>query len=301
MDDIHARLGALRRHLGLSLRDMSAAILQRARFEVSHDSIRRYEKGGTVPSSYIAALREGFGISGGWLLFGEGDPQASAAPLDETIARAIGALRERATSGRRRDRGQHLREQWARLLEGLPRDHPLHAAILEVRGRPAAWGSDGQQRADGVEDGDWRRRARDNRRLIEVAEPHLAWLRVILGEIRHVAYLVCRDGIVIHVSSPDRGLVERWRLLPEGDGLEGPVPTNGAAGGRDEGAEGSVGGGEPPPPAAYLASPIHGSNGDPLGGLHVAAALGEGGVERLAAVAYTALMIERDLKEKDAA
>ena len=72
-----------------------------------------------------------------------------------------------------------------------------------------------------------RRLLLENARLIEVATPHLELLS--LGTpVPHVAYIACREGIVLTSTGDDLSQMDGLGLLPGCDWSESTMGTNGA-------------------------------------------------------------------------
>lgn len=70
MKQLAKRLQSAREERAMSLRDLEK-LLRSTGYEISHDSIRHYEKGDrTIPVEYVRNLARALDLDASWLLFG---------------------------------------------------------------------------------------------------------------------------------------------------------------------------------------------------------------------------------------
>lgn len=312
MNDIHDRLATLRERRRLSLRQFADLVVERGRYDVSHDSARRYEDGTTrIPARYLAAVCRAFGISAEWMLLGREPAVPPPPPLVEAafqeIADIITRVRRLESS---RGAGSILdivREDWDRFTAGLAPEHGLREAILEswARSREAGVDPTAQElRFRKVSARELEERTQAEHALIDSGRHHLRWLSTVLCDTPHVVYLVCREGIVLHSVASDPELIATLRLEPGYDWSEEAMGTNGAGTALATGNVVAVLGPEHYVDSVQgctcLAAPIRGSDGSVRGAIDLSTSFAGWRPDRLALVAYTAEMIERDLLQMDA-
>lgn len=93
----------LRNALGLSLRGFAADLEARTGYSVSHDSVRQYENGRSVPADYIKAVCQAHAVNAEWLLFGtgplgrEGETPEERPFGEASVPEGVGAHRRDAT------------------------------------------------------------------------------------------------------------------------------------------------------------------------------------------------------------
>lgn len=304
MSDLQCRLREIREQEQLSLREFADRLERRAGFSVAHDSVRRYESGERrVPTDYLAAVCDAFGMSSRWLLFGEGARRVSEpsrvdeamGEIEEIIAALRGDAREDPETVRRR-----ARRTWERFLEGH-QDHPLvRSVILESGSRAAAVEPDRKgSRLPRVPDAERENRRRRSALLIETARPHMRWLSLLCADSAHVVYVTDADGIVLESMGSSTALVQQWHLVPGADWSEEAMGTNGAGtalrSDRPVAVIGPEHFSEAFHDAACLAAPIHDSAGVAIGAIDLSTRVEGADPERLLAVAYAAEEIEREM------
>lgn len=146
-------------------------------------------------------------------------------------------------------------------------------------------------------------RLRANALLVELARPHLAWIRSSL-EHPHVIYLTDRDGIVLlsHATSDDQ--LERYGLTPGHDWSERQMGTNGAGTALVTGAPVAVVG-----CAHYcrlwhastcLGAPLVLPGGEIVGAIDLSATVEDTVPGELKLVAHTAWALSRELAARRA-
>jgi len=307
MNTIPDRLAQLRDRSGLSLRAFAEAVEKRTGTRVLHDSARRYESGETrIPAEYVVAVCQAFGVSAEWLLLGVDPPVARERSLVERAFQEVSTIVEQvqALEGHPATSGPmiHILNKWERFTRGLPPTHPLREVILRSWTRSQDAGVDPTAEAltlRRVHDADLERRRDMHRELLRAAELHLAWLSAATGDLPHVVYLVCADGIVLHATESTAGLADGWGLRPGTDWSEAAMGTNGAGTavvsgnvvavlGPEHYVRGSHG-------STCLAAPIRDSRGMVIGAIDLSTRFIGWRPHQLVFVAYCAQMIERDL------
>lgn len=296
LEGIHYRLGRLRDTLGLSLRAMAETIHRETGYEVSHDSVRHYEDGRTVPARYLRAVAATFGLRPEWLLSGVGPAASGAIPFADEARRELDSVREVAADP------EGVRAAWERFVAGGDGAPPgVREVILESWRRSAREGVDPgvRGRAPRLSADETETVRRRSRRLVEAADVHLRWLSTLLSDLDHVAYLTDHRGIVLDSVARPTELQERWSLFPGCDWSERVMGTNGAGTALETGRPVAVLGSEhfaaPFHDAACMAAPITGPDGRVVGALDLSTALADAHPQRLYTVVYAAGMISRDL------
>lgn len=308
VSQISYRLAQIREREGLSLREFVEVLEDRTGFRVGHDSARRYETDQTrVPADYAAEVCRAFGVASDWLLFGEG-PIERPPPLVlerafEEVTRVVRRVRGLRSVAPKRRVLEMVKREWEFFLEGLPPRHRLREAIIESwdRSRSAGVPADSDDaRYERVSREELVRRRRAHRDLVEAAERHLAWLSTATNDLPHVAYVVCRDGIVLHAEASDPRLVEQWGLEPGHDWSEETMGTNGAGTALVSGSATAVIGPEHYVRAVQgctcLAAPVRDADGEIVGAIDLSTSFTGWRPQRLVHVAYAAAMIERELQ-----
>jgi signal transduction histidine kinase len=189
--------------------------------------------------------------------------------------------------------------EWAwQATHALPEGSP--AAIVASWGRCAEHGlrADATPELRSVDPDDLRARLRANEALVEVASRHLRWLSRLLGRIRHVAYVVDRDGVVLF-SAGDREITDAAGLHPGNEWSEALMGTNGAGTALVAGRPVAVLGCEHYvrawQGASCLAAPIHDADGRVVGAVDLTTAAEDCDPELLGLVAHAALTIGHEL------
>ena len=121
-------------------------------------------------------------------------------------------------------------EEWNRRLltreqTGTPSDLILHSWT-----RSHAAGLDpasGQLRVRRIPHRELNELLAENARLVEVTKPHLDAL-TLATPVPHVAYLACRDGVILLSAGDDETQLRDLGLTPGYDWSEGTMGTNGA-------------------------------------------------------------------------
>jgi PAS domain S-box-containing protein len=142
-----------------------------------------------------------------------------------------------------------------------------------------------------------------SRTLLDVATPHLDWLSHWFHSRPHVAYLVDKDGIVLH-GVGDADAVARYGLSPGFDWSESQMGTNGAGTALAAGVPVAVIGCDhwsmSWKDATCLGAPILGRDGTPVGAIDISMDVQEGDAERLVVAAYAAGAISQELARREA-
>ena len=307
LHDIHVRLRWLRRRLGLSLRGMARKIAEVGHM-VSYDSVRNYERSRTVPSGYVAAVGRAFEVNRGWLL--HGTPAADGGddgPLPQTFDEIVHVERTSDASAASPDASakaaDRLRVAWMAFVAGLDPTHPLrHVAIQSwecLPGRGEGSSTPGRIQLRRVTGDELTQRITRSASLLRASAPHLNWVASLLRGLEHVIYVTCADGIVLKAEANGSRLTRELGLTPGIDWSAETMGTNGAGTAlREDRVVAMVGTkdfAEPFHRCACLAAPIHDADGKVVGAIDLNTFVEQAQPERLALVAYAALMIERDL------
>jgi signal transduction histidine kinase len=153
-----------------------------------------------------------------------------------------------------------------------------------------------------VPDAELRRRQAHNRRLIDVAVPHLRWLANAFAHRPRVAYLVDRDGIVLHAEG-DEGAIIEFGLSPGFDWSESTMGTSGAgtalAAKRPVAIIGCDHWSSAWASATCLGAPIQNREGQTIGAIDLSLDLRDGDADRLVVPAYAAYAISHELAYLD--
>lgn len=287
------RLESVRKALGLSLRQMEEALRERAAYAVSHDSIRRYELGSTVPAGYLRALRDAFGVSVLWLLFGDGEMWD--ARFDGPDPPDVDEMT------------RQVRNRWDAFLDALdpelaPR-RPVRDSWLRLRESGLDFDDDGGARFRRLPPAELRRRVERLAPLGSRALPHLEWISRLLHDLPHAAALVDPAGAVLRSVGPDPERIRRWGLAPGCDWSEEALGTNGAGTALESGTVAAVIGAEHLAPPlqrlATLGAPVREADESTAGAVLVATRLRHAEPRRLLLGAYAAETLERELREGD--
>lgn len=302
MLELAARLEAVRKKRGLSLREMAQA-LRASGYSVSHDSIRHYEKGDrTVPAEFVRAVCLTFGIDPQWLLFGE----------ERKRPRAGGAREAERPGGRQAEllaeaafdvsTVEIVRQAWEAYVEDWVDEGSVRPVIMESWERSRARGVEARRRRvrpRRVAAGELEAREHANIELIAAARPHLRWISASLDTVEHVVYLADRDGIVLAYETNRVELAEAWGLLPGHDWSEGTMGTNGAGTALETGRVTAVIGPEhflePFHDCVCLAAPVLGQGGRTIGAIDLTTSVADADPGRLMLVAYAAAAIQYEV------
>src|SRR5579863_326731 len=189
-------------------------------------------------------------------------------------------------------------------MERLGEDGVLQDVILDSWSRSAAAGVDARgvplQR---VSEQDLARRLEASKELLTAAKPHLHWLSASLAEVRHVTYVVDRDGIVLYSTGNAPDMVEQAGLSAGYDWSEKRMGTNGAGTALMAGKPVAVIGPEHFVTAfdgcTCTAAPIHDGSGNVIAAIDVTTSVEDGKPSRLAQVAHAAVSIEQALTSRE--
>jgi signal transduction histidine kinase len=181
---------------------------------------------------------------------------------------------------------------------------PANEIVFESWQRSAAAGvsPDSPVRFRSVPDAELRRRQADNRRLIDVAVPHLRWLANAFVHRPRVAYLVDRDGIVLHAEGDEAAIIE-FGLSPGFDWSEATMGTSGAgtalAAKRPVAIVGCDHWSSAWAAATCLGAPIQNRDGQIIGAIDLSLDLRDGDADRLVVPSYAAYAISHELAYLD--
>lgn len=187
-------------------------------------------------------------------------------------------------------------EQTAALLSrGLPRSSLLiesWARSMEAGVHPS-----GPPAFRKVSSRELQERQDANGLLLDLALPHLKWIARWFSARPHVAYLVDKDGIVLHAEG-DSDAIARYHLSPGHDWSEKAMGTNGAGTALATGAPVAVLGcdhwSDSWSAATCLGAPIHDPDGNVAGALDVSLDVQLGDAERLVVAAQAADAITQE-------
>src|SRR5690349_2588714 len=112
-------------------------------------------------------------------------------------------------------------DEWRSFMERRGTNGLLRDVILDSWSRSAAAGVDAKSVSlQRVSEEDLTRRLAASEELLAAAKPHLHWLSASLTEIRHVIYIVDREGIVLYSTGNAPEIVEQAGLSPGHDWSE---------------------------------------------------------------------------------
>ena len=197
------------------------------------------------------------------------------------------------------------RHDLAETVGRLAKADPVHPILIQSWQRSQAAGVDRDEppafRRVAAEDLQRRRSA--NRVLLDAAIPHLRWLSRWFEQRPHVAYVVDRDGVVLHAEgNPDA--IERYHLSPGHDWSEAAMGTNGAGTALASGVPVAVVGCDhwstTWKEATCLGAPVLGRDGEPVGAIDISMDVQDGDAERLVVAAHVAYTISQELARHDA-
>lgn len=310
-DGLSSRLEKIRREAGLSLREFARLLQRKEGYSVTHDTVRRYERGGSVPTEYVLAVSQTFELDPEWLLVGRSMPASPSPPSLHRAFEQIAAVVDRIRAeGDRKDGDElqrlarHVREGWISLVGRSPPGHPLRSVILESWRRSHAvedLSTPSEVDPRRVSDEEFEERLQTSERLIRTSLPHLSWARALAGDGSHLCFLTDADGVVLHVEESFEGLAEEWNVLPGSSWSEAEIGTNGPGTALAAGRIVAVIG-----PEHYrqdlrnfstISAPVHGPDRNLLGSISLMTTLGAASPEQQAIVAYVAVGVERDLGE----
>lgn len=184
-----------------------------------------------------------------------------------------------------------------RAATGTPRD-----VILRSWTRSHAAGLDagsGRLRVRQIPHREFSRLLHENARLIETARPHLEALSRATP-VPHVAYIVCREGVVVLSTGTDEEQMRGLGLAPGHDWSEGAMGTNGAGTALAEQCPVTIFGQdhylEPLKGFICTAAPIRDPSGQVVGALDLSTSVADGRPEYLLRVIEAATHVEEDLR-----
>ena len=138
----------------------------------------------------------------------------------------------------------------------------------------------------------------ENARLVEVSRPHLDALS-LATPVPHVAYIACREGVVLASAGDDEDQLREFGLTPGHDWSEGTMGTNGAGTALAEGVPVTIFGQDhylkPLKGFICTAAPIRDPAGQVVGAVDLSTAVADGHPDFLLRVIDTAAAIESDL------
>lgn len=303
MKDIHKRLRELREDRGLSLREMASRVVGDGGHGVSHDSVRNYEAGRSIPSDYLIAVCSTFHVSPDWLLFGRGSMRDRPAQDASAALEAVGDI-VRAFRGEKEDwrsdgwTGATLR-RWDQFVGALGGDGPITTMSLASWHPPEGGGGDGDQPFRKVGASELARRRTAISGLIDEAAEHLTWLELLFRDVRHAVSLTDEDGILVESRASADEILGSWGMDAGTDWSEDGLGSTAVAAALASGELRAVIGTEVEPfhEFACVAAPIRGDSGLPVAVLSLAVELPAANPARMMAVGYAAAMIERRLTE----
>lgn len=195
-------------------------------------------------------------------------------------------------------------DEWRTFMDRLGKDGPLRDVILESWTRSAAAGVDAKGiLLERVSEEELARRLEASEELLAAAKPHLHWLSASLAEVRHVTYVVDRDGIVLYSTGNAPELVEQAGLLPGYDWSEKRMGTNGAGTALIAAKPVAVIGPEHFVTAfddcTCTAAPIRDTAGKIIAAIDVTTSVQDGEPSRLAQVAHAAVSVEQAITTRE--
>lgn len=188
----------------------------------------------------------------------------------------------------------------ARIFPRFEHGGPVHPLIVHSwqRSRAAGLQRDAPPDFRQVSPEDLQQRQNANRALMDIAIPHLRWLSEWFQQRPHVAYLVDRDGVVLH-SEGDSSAIAAFRLSPGYDWSEQAMGTNGAGTALLSGVPVAVVGCDhwstAWKDATCLGAPIAGADGRLAGAIDISMDVQDGDADRLVIAAHVAYTISQEL------
>lgn len=275
-----------------------AAVIRKSGYAVSHDTVHKCKHGRKASALHVRAFSDAFGCRPAWLLSGEGSPLArpprgpgEGSPPDALLRSAMEGPADSAV------------EEWRRFSGAT--DGPLRPTIVRSWERSRAAGVErcggpaGALRPPRLPSDEIEAHRRRNRRLLQVASPHLEWLTSLQPHLEHVVHLVAADGIVLESRGRPEELRETWFLLPGYDWSEDAMGTNGAGTAPAAGKATAVIGPEHCVEAyrgcTCVAAPARGPDGEVVGALDQSTTLDAGDPGRLVVVAHAAENVGREV------
>lgn len=191
--------------------------------------------------------------------------------------------------------------QWQRRRVEPPAEAPLRSVILESWQRSREAAVDPKQsppKFRQIGPDDLKRRLEENADWLALASPHLDWLGSTTSAAPFAAYLIDREGVVLHsIGSPS--IIASNALAPGFDRSEKQMGTNGAGTalateqpvaviGREHFLEGFR-------DCTGTAAPIRDPEGRVIGAIDITTPAADASPERLTLVAHSAHLIEREI------
>ncbi|MBI3805670.1 MAG: PAS domain S-box protein [Nitrospirae bacterium] len=197
-----------------------------------------------------------------------------------------------------------IQTEWKRFIEGLPPAGLVSRVILDSWKRSRAAGVHPHPMKlilHPVSEQILRHRLDVNQEFIEVAALHLDWISSSLSGLRHTAFLVDRDGLILYATGNDHLMREAFYVLPGYDWSERRMGTNAVGTALATNQPIAVSG-----PEHYIqlfhgytctAAPIR-VHGSTLGAIGIGTPATEGNPERLILTAHTAYVVEQALMHR---
>lgn len=300
MQDIHKRLRQLREHRGLSLREMASRVTLDGGHRVSHDSVRKYEEGRSIPSDYMIAVCSAFHVSPDWLLFGRGSMRArtslDASAALEAVGDIVRAFRGEKEEWQLNGWTRAARRLWEQFAETLTPADPIQFVSVGSWHPPSdGGGSTALLTFRRVDDAELRERKAVLSALVRAAEEHLGWMGLLFQDVDHVAILTDRDGIVLSSVGSSDEIVAEWRMEAGSDWSEAAMGQTAVATVLASGYFSAVLGTDVDSFHDFgcVAAPLSLASDSGIAVLGLAVRLPNASPPRLATTAYVARMIER--------
>lgn len=191
--------------------------------------------------------------------------------------------------------------EWKRFLSGSPTDIAVRPVILDSWTRCVRFGMSAEPQSinpQRVADDELAQRLQNNDELVETTRRYLRLISTALEPIKHAAYLVDRQGIVLESCGNAPDLSRNVGLLPGYDWSERAMGTNGPGTALATGRPVAVIGAEHfmrcLHDCASAAAPVHDASGAVIGALTVATSATDAAPDRLQLVVQFAAAIEQE-------
>jgi len=195
--------------------------------------------------------------------------------------------------------------RWRQFIDGLPAESRLGRVLLEpwrgCRADEEDFDSDCPT-TQSVSPEDLQRRLEENRELMEVAVPNMAWANEALSHICHFVYLIDREGIVLHAVGNEPRKMADLGLAPGYDWSEAAIGRNGAGTALAEDRPVAVVGPEqidhPLDDCTWTGAPLHAPDGLLIGAVGLSTCAEDGTPDRLVMAAHLANSIDQGLAQR---
>lgn len=229
MSSIATRLESIRKERNLSLREFSDRLSEEG-FDVSHSTVRDYEKGRTVPADYVLTVASTFDEDPSWILTGEALADGSSVlnylgGLQGNLDEVISLLRSQLPQEERQEK---VRDAWSRFVRDLDPEHSLRDVVVRSWQRSQNCEVDPKKmrQSSRITEEELERRRRERNRLVTYGAQHMSWLRTIYSRQAYYLSLADDRGTILLAESSDRQLLTERSALPGFQWTEEEMGTN---------------------------------------------------------------------------